>query len=237
MDAESLAAYLSVCRTQPDVRAAILDLKSVWVKEAPDAMGGDLLGICMTAPVDVAIPVEIIRVQVKVATQECLASPCSRAASDRTYEALQGLLNPSLAATKQTEESAKVRHQPTLKAVEGFMRGLLLCKDESGPEPSTWHERYTATAAAFEFKHQRPYITTTHIVPACVKSNCLKAGATVLDAEELDGDWGPLGDACKALGILPFAKKACGAAASVGGGSDALQRALNRAMVPSEKHP
>ena len=238
MDSESLAAFLSIRRTHQSVRQAIRKHRNVWVKEAPDAMGGDLLGLFMAVSVGGGIEVRTRRVQVKVATQETLSSPDSKAGSQRTYEALQGLLDPEVAATLQSETSYTVRHQPTLAAVERFMCGLLLCSEGSDPQPSTWHEWYNSKTKCVTFDHQKPCIATTHYVPAGVQKTCSDAEVDVLDAEALAGHWGPLGTVCEALGILPFAKREGGAAAAGSGSKDAFQMELDKVSgPPSEQHP
>lgn len=235
MDADSLAAYLSVCRTHSSVRAAILELRQVWVKEAPDAMGGDLLGLVMSvagADSDGKIMVQTARVQVKIATQDSLSNPKSTAGSDRTHEALKGLLDPAKAATSQNKQSHSVRHEPTVSAVERFMQGVLVCAGDK-PEPSSWHEQYNSCQGWLEFEHRRPCIATTHTVPATVRSTCDAAGVDVLDAAGLADYWGDLGVACEALGVLPFATQEGGHA--VAGPPDELQRLLDDARARTAK--
>ena len=235
MDDDSLAAYLSVRRTHSSVRAAILKQREVWVKEAPDTMGGDLLGLVMSvagADSDAQIMVQTARVQVKIATQDSLSNLKSKAGSDSTHEALNGFLDPAKAATSQDKQSHSVRHEPTASAVERFMQGVLVCAGDK-PQPSSWHEQYNSCQGCLVFEHGRPCIATTHTVPATVRSTCNAAGVDVLDASSLADYWSDLGVACEALGVLPFATQEGGHAAA--GPRDEFQRLLDDARAHKSK--
>jgi len=78
--------------------------------------------------------------------------------------------------------------------------------DDTGADE--WHERYTALARSsrLTFTPVDPHIVTTHSVNQAVRDACQTAGVTLLEAGDLAAGWGELSDACKTLGILPFAK-------------------------------
>ena len=120
----------------------------------------------------------------------------------------------------QNSDSGVVRHQTALTAVERFISGLVASADHD-LEPSTWHSLYTRRPTLL-FEHEPLCIATTLSVPRCTEGLWSQNGMQVLDAEALAPHWGPLGDACKALGIVPFAKPPPGSQ---------LQRALHRAMI------
>ena len=186
-----------------------------WLKEYPDALGGDILGffpgcsdVKASAGTGFTRPVHVLRTQVKTGTQTTLAQGRGcRASNDAASVSLQ---NFSRAETvrSSTQAALEAQNKAVALAITGCLGASLL---KPRPRHLTVAEHFPTWASNFDracqlFETQVAFaLATTHALSGTKRRQLTSRGVTVLGADDLQNSWGAVGVVGAQHGILPFA--------------------------------
>ena len=198
----AIAANISMRRTEDAVlRELFQNGNSVILKESPGALGADLTGLDFQK-VQGVMKIEIVRVQVMLATQESLMKGVgSRASNGRVNQALQAF------SGKQQKRSSSgqtrfLHHEAACNAISDMILGLRLAHIDVN-DLGKWLTQFcTMDSTVLHFSSQAPVIATTHIPDKATEKRVRSAGAILLCGGILQPHWGALGEVCKKLGVL-----------------------------------
>ena len=148
---ETLAAFLSSQTTHPEVLSRLdmgVELQPVLLKESPDALGGDLVGIFPRETSD-GVKVHIFRIQVKVATQQTLqAGPDSTASTDRCREAIANFLGDGVNVSMMAPDDPKQKAFKGLGADEVRQLGAEMVAKHAEAVAESLEQRHFRASSA-----------------------------------------------------------------------------------------
>ena len=148
---ETLAAFLSARTTHPEVLSRLDaggELLPVLLKEYPDALGGDLVGVfpCETAD---GVEVHIFRIQVKVATQKSLqAGVGSKASVNRCTEAVSNFLGAGVNVSMMAPDDPKQKAFKGLDADDVQQLGAAMAVEHTAAVEACLEQRHYRASSA-----------------------------------------------------------------------------------------
>ncbi len=208
----AVAAYLSVHRHPPGIQDFLkMERGPFWVKEFPDAVGGDLLGF-FPGPIPrtagCARTVHVLRVQVKMGTQNTLARGRGCDASNVAADMCLKTFSRKESVKAATLEAINTQRRASTRALTGALAAAALgSRPEGVPLAShfpVWASRFDDVCKLFDVTVTFA-LATTYSLSAVKRAQLVSRGVRVIEASDLQHSWGAVGVLGAQHGVLPFA--------------------------------